>query len=97
MGRKERGSIAGLVAHTRQSGQWKGKSYISGVRKPLRDALYMPAMVTMRFNPDLSAKYTMLRVAGKAAKIAIVALMRKLLETANVFFKADRTWTPKSA
>ena len=45
----------------RNRGQWKGKSFISGGRKPLRDALYMPALVAMRFNPDLKAKYTALR------------------------------------
>jgi transposase len=95
--RKQAGSLAGLVPHSRESGQWKGKSFISGGRKPLRDALYMPALVAMRFNPDLKSKYTALREAGKPAKVAIVTLMRKLLETANALVKADRTWTPKSA
>ena len=52
--------------------------------------VYMPALVAMRFNPDLKVKYTALREAGKPAKVAIVALMRKLLETANAFVKADR-------
>jgi len=80
LGRKQAGSLAGLVPHSRESGQWKGKSF---GRKPLRDALYMPALVAMRFNPDLKAKYTTLRKAGKPAKVALVALMRKLIETAN--------------
>lgn len=93
--RKQAGSLAGLVPYSRESGQWKGKSFISGGRKPLRDALYMPALNAMRFNPDLRAKYTALREAGKPAKVAIVALMRKLLETANALVKADRLWTPK--
>jgi transposase len=95
--RKQAGSLAGLVPHNRESGQWKGKSFISGGRKPLRDALYMPALVAMRFNPDLKSKYAALRQAGKPAKVAIVTLMRKLLETANALVKADRAWTPKSA
>ena len=68
---------------------------LSGGRKPLRDALYMPALVAMRFNPDLKAKYTALREAGKPAKVAIVALMRKLVETANALVKADRRWVKK--
>ena len=88
--RKQAGSLAGLVPHSRESGQWKGKSFISGGRKPLRDALYMPALVAMRFNPDLKSKYNALRTAGKPAKLAIVALMHKLLETANALVKADR-------
>ena len=97
LGRNQAGSLAGLVSHSRESGQWKGKSFISGGRKPLRDALYMPALVAMRFNPDLKAKYTALREVGKPAKVAIVAIMRKLLETANALVKADRLWTPKPA
>ena len=93
--RKQAGSLAGLVPHSRESGQWKGKSFISSGRKSLRDALYMPALVAMRFNPDLKAQYTALRAAGKPAKVAIVAIMRKLLETANALAKADRVWTEK--
>ncbi|MEY8828609.1 transposase [Sedimentitalea sp. XS_ASV28] len=92
LARKQAGSLAGLVPHSRESGQWKGKSFIRGGRKPLRDALYMPALVVMRFNQDLKAKYIALRDAGKPAKVALVALMRKLIETANALAKADRFW-----
>ena len=95
--RAQAASLAGLAPHVRQSGQWKGRSFIGGGRKPLRDALYMPALVAMRFNPDLKRKYAALRAAGKPAKVALVALMRKLLETANALVKADRLWTPKPA
>ena len=95
--RKQVASLAGLAPITRQSGQWQGKAFIGGGRKPLRDALYMPALVAMRFNPDLKAKYTALRDAGKPAKVAIVAVMRKLIEMANALVKADRMWTPKTA
>src|SRR6056297_871555 len=95
--RRQVGSLAGVVPYNRDSGQWKGKSCISGGRKPLRDALYMPALVAMRHNPDLKAKYKVLRAAGKPAKVAIVAIMRKLIETANALVKADRVWVPKSS
>ena len=95
--RKQVASLAGLAPITRQSGQWQGKAFIGGGRKPLRDALYMPALVAMRFNPDLKAKYTALRDAGKPAKVAIVAVMRKLIEMANASVKADRKWAQKIA
>ena len=95
--RKQAGSLAGLVPHSRESGQWKGKSFISGGRKPLRDALYMHALVAMRFNPDLKTKYTALRQAGKPAKVAIIAIMRKLLDTANAPLKGDRIWVKKTS
>lgn len=55
--RKQVASLAGLAPMTRQSGQWKGKAFIQGGRHHLRGALYMPAIVAMRFNPDLKAKY----------------------------------------
>lgn len=95
--RRQVGSLAGVVPHSRQSGQWKGKSFISRGRKPLRDALYMPALVAMRYNPDLKAKYQAMRNPGKPAKVAIVAIMRKLIETANARVKADQFWVQKTA
>ncbi|WP_370528989.1 hypothetical protein [Paracoccus sp. AK26] len=57
----------------------------------------MPAVVATRFNPDLKAKYHTLRAAGKPAKVAIVTLMRKLIEMANALVKADRHWVYKPA
>lgn len=95
--RKQMASLAGLAPITRQSGKWQGKAFIRSGRKPLRDALYMPARVAIRCNPDLKAKYTRLRTAGKPAKVAIVAVMRNLIEIANALVKADRKWTPKTA
>lgn len=54
----------------------------------------MPALVAARFNPDLKAKYQQLVATGKPAKIAITAVMRKLIVTANALLKADRLWAP---
>lgn len=90
---KQAASLAGLAPVARQSGQWKGKSFIRGGRANVRQALYMPALVAARFNPDLKAKYQQLIAAGKPAKIAITAVMRKLIVTANALLKADRLWT----
>jgi transposase len=57
----------------------------------------MPALVAARFNPDLKAKYTQLVEAGKPAKLALTALIRKLIVLANALLKDGRTWTPKRA
>ena len=89
---KQAASLAGLAPVARQSGQWKGKSFIRGGRANVRQALYMPALVAARFNPDLKAKYQQLITAGKPAKIAITAVMRKLIVTAYALLKADRLW-----
>ncbi len=91
--RKQVASLAGLAPMTRQSGSWRGP-FIQGGRKHLRDALYMPALVAMRVNPDLKAKYGKLRAAGKPGKLAPTALMRKLIELANTLVSADREWQP---
>ena len=51
----------------------------------------------MRFNPDLEAVYDKLRAAGKPAKFALTAFMRKPIELANALVKADRLWVQKGA
>jgi transposase len=93
MNPKQTGSLGGLAPVTRQSGQWSGHSTIQGGRANLRHALYMPALVAIRFNPPLRAKYLALRAAGKPAKVAIVAIMRKLLILANALLRDNRKWT----
>jgi len=89
---KQAASLAGLAPVARQSGQWKGKSFIRVGRANVRQALYMPALVAARFNPDLKAKYQQLIAQGKPAKIAITTVMRKLIVIANTLLKADRLW-----
>lgn len=95
--RKQAAALAGLAPMTRQSGKWKGKAFIQGGRKYLRDALYMPALVAIRFNPDLKQKYQSMIKTGKPPKVALTAIMRKLIEMANALIKADRMWKTKMA
>lgn len=97
LGRKQIVSLAGLAPMTRQSGQWRGQAFIQGGRKFLRDALYMPALVAVRFNPDMTAKYEDMCARGKPKKVALIAIMRKLLELANALVKDGRKWSPKLA
>lgn len=94
---KQVASLAGLAPIARDSGQHRGKRHIRGGRAELRHALYMPALVATRFNADLKAKYTALIAAGKPAKVAITAVMRKLVILANSLLRAGRSWTPKPA
>jgi transposase len=90
-------NLAGLAPIARQSGRWTGRSSIRGGRADVRQALYMPALVAARFNPDMKAKYAHLIKTGKPAKVALTAIMRKLVVLANALLKANRTWTPKTA
>ena len=52
----------------------------------------LPAIVACRFNPDLKAKYTQLINAGKPPKVAITAIMRKLIVLANALIRDNRLW-----
>jgi transposase len=84
--------LAGLAPITRQSGQWRGKSFIAGGRALVREALYMPALVAARFNPDLAQVYDRLTAAGKPPKVATIAVMRKLIVLANAVLRDGRKW-----
>ena len=90
---RQAASLAGLAPITRQSGRWCGKSSIRGGRAQIRRALYMPALVAIRFNPPLKACYDGLITRGKHAKLAIAAVMRRLLLLANALLREDRIWT----
>jgi transposase len=87
-------SLAGLAPVARQSGNWTGRAFIRGGRAGVRQALYMPALVAMRFNPDLKANYDRLVAAGKPPKKAITAIMRKLIVLANALLRDNRKWEP---
>ena len=75
LGRKQIACLAGLAPITRQSGRWRDKAFIQGGRKFLRDALYMPALVAARFNPDMAAKYKQMCARGKPKKVALTAII----------------------
>ncbi|WP_413891816.1 IS110 family transposase, partial [Candidatus Skiveiella danica] len=90
--RREVSALAGVAPIPRDSGQYRGKRSIHGGRPALRNALYMAALVGMRYNPVLNAFYTRLVAAGKPKKVALVACMRKLLTILNAMVRAGKPW-----
>ena len=90
--RREVASLAGLAPWTRESGQWKGKSFIGGGRADVRSALFMGAMVAMQHNRMLKAFYSRLVAAGKEKMKAIVAVARKLLTILNAILRDRKPW-----
>ncbi|WP_342755614.1 MULTISPECIES: transposase, partial [unclassified Acetobacter] len=92
---KKIAALAGLAPMTQQSGKWQGKERIIGGRASLRRAIYMPALVAIRFNHDLRDKYQQLVNAGKAKKVAITAVMRRIIILANTLLREGRDWQPK--
>lgn len=87
--RKAIASLAGLAPHVSQSGAAPPRAAIAGGRPCVRAALYMAALVAARHHPKLRDDYNALRLQGKPGKVALIAIARKLLVTANALVKAD--------
>jgi len=92
LGRKEIAALAGLAPFTRQSGQWRGRSFIGRGRTAVRTALFMGAMVAKKHNPVLKAFFDRLVAAGKPKMVALIALARKLLTILNAILRDQRPW-----
>jgi transposase len=90
-------ALAGVAPFDDDSGDRRGLRRIKGGRAHVRQALYMAAVSAARCNPDLKAFYERLRTKGKEAKLALTAVMRKLVILANTLIREDRHWTPKHA
>lgn len=90
--RRQIAALAGLAPWTRQSGTWKGKSFIGGGRSSLRAVLFMAALVASRHNPALKTFRDRLVAAGKPKIVAIVATMRKLLTILNAILRDHKPW-----
>ena len=86
-------ALAGLAPFTRQSGQWRGKSFIAGGRAAPRSALFIGAMVAARHNGPLKAFYQRLIAAGKPKRLAIIATARKLLTILNAIIRDNNPRT----
>lgn len=92
LGRKQIAALAGLAPFTRQSGQWRGRSFISGGRSSVRTALFMGAMVAKKHNPILKAFFDHLTATGKPKMVALIAVARKLLVILNAILRDNRPW-----
>jgi transposase len=85
-------SLAGLAPFADDSGEVTGKRHIKGGRANPRRALYWAALSAARHNPDLRNFYKRLVENGKKPKVALTAVMRKLVVLANTLIKEDRIW-----
>ena len=79
LGRNAASALAGLAPYPRDSGDHRGKRYIRGGRVQVRHAIYMAALTASRVNPVLAPLYQRLIKAGKPFKVALTAVMRRLL------------------
>lgn len=90
--RRKIAALVGLAPFTRQSGKWRGKSFIGGGRASVRAVLFMAAMTAMRHNPVLRAFHHRLRTAGKPKMVALIAVARKLLTILNAILRDKTKW-----
>lgn len=87
LSRKQASALAGVAPYNRDSGLHRGRRTIRGGRLKVRRVLYMAATVAARFNPMLCAFYQRLVAAGKPKKVALTAVMRKLIILLNQLLK----------
>ena len=92
LGRRQIAALVGLAPFTRQSGQWRGRSFIGGGRAAVRSTIFMGAMVAARCNPQLRAFRHRLIAAGKPKMVALIAVARRLLTILNAILRDKRPW-----
>jgi transposase len=85
-------ALAGVAPFSRDSGRKKGKRSIRAGRVQIRMPVYMASLAAIRHNPTLQAFYRHLRAAGKPARLALVAVMRKLLTILNAMLRDNQRW-----
>jgi transposase len=92
IGHRQITALVGVAPFNHDSGKMRGKRAIKGGRVSVRCMLYMAVISAIRYNPTIKAFYQRLREAGKLAKVAITACIRKLLITMNAMVKNGEMW-----
>jgi len=90
-------AICGVAPFTQRSGKWRGQEKIQGGRKRVRDKLFMAAFNSVKYNPEMKAYFERLIARGKLYKVAMVAVMRKLICLCNSMIKNQTSWNPSKA
>lgn len=92
LNRKQIAALVGVAPLNRDSGTRRGRRCVWGGRAEVRQTLYMATLSAVRYNPVLKTFYTRLRTAGKTAKVALVACIRKLLTIINAMLRDEAHW-----
>ena len=100
LGKMRRGQAAALLGgapFARESGQGKGQRFIAGGRQRPRRMIYLAALSARRHDPGMRAIAERLATAGKPPKVIIVAIMRRLIEAANLVLSRGQPWQRTAA
>jgi transposase len=92
LNRRQVAALVGLAPFARDSGEAKGRRMIIGGRAAVRGVLYMATITAITRNPLIAAHYARLVGAGKKAKVALIACMRKLLTILNAMIRDRAPW-----
>jgi transposase len=95
LSRKQIAALVGVAPYDFDSGKLKGKRCIWGGRAPVRHVLFMAAMSACNWNPVLKTFHNRLKAAGKLPKVAIVAVMRKMITMLNAMVRDDVVWADR--
>jgi transposase len=95
LSRKQIAALAGVAPLNCDSGTHRGKRSTWGGRSAVRTALFMASLTAIRHNDVIKRFYQRLRDAGKPAKVALVAVMRKILTILNAMLKNGMRWNPE--
>ena len=90
--REQMSYLVGVAPRTKDSGRKRGYRAISRGRFYVRKALYMAALVAVRFNPRMKKIYEQLLERGKKKKVALVAVMRRMIIMLNAMLKNNQAW-----
>ena len=97
LNRKEVAALVGVAPMNRDSGTLHGKRRIWGGRAPVRRVLYMATLSAVRYNATFRRFYKRLLAAGKPKKVALTALMRKMLVVLNAMLRDMKPWKDEEA
>ena len=92
LSRREIASLTGVAPFNRDSGAFQGKRRIRGGRAHSRTALFLSAMVAIRYNSDIKRFYARLLAAGKHKKVALTACIRKIVTALNAMLRDNQPW-----
>ena len=89
---KAAAALVGVAPFVRKSGTMNAPARIHGGRAIVRNVFYMAAVTASRHNPVLAPFYDRLIAAGKPPKVALVAVMRRLVVYANAVLRSGQPW-----
>jgi transposase len=92
LSRKKITRLAGLAPCNKDSGKKIGYRTTIGGRAQIKQGLYMAALVAMRYNANSKAFYQSLIERNKKPKVALIAVMRKMIITLNAMVRDNTTW-----